>query len=192
MTVERPKRATSQRGSIGAPSGVTVRSVWIEPEATYMVAVEAAEGVRVVLNDRQAFDHANAVLAAAHRALYDSAVLSQLTTKLKLPLNAVSTVANIMRGHRPPLDHTQTEPLRFEPTVDGKTGRPYLIVSIGTQRTVARWSTLEADTYARTVLSTVERARLDTVYHTVLSSVMGMEEWRAKNAVADLGTFHKY
>jgi len=173
------------------PTGVTVKTIWSEDHEAYVVALEAADDVVVTLTPVMAFDHARGVLAAAHRAAYDAAVVNQLTTKLNLPLNTVATVANLIRDERSRLDPADTDPLRFEPGVDGKTLRPYITVSVGIEP-VGQWSVAEADGHARTVLSAVEKANLDTVYHQVLTATMGMDEWRAKNMVADVGTFRRY
>jgi hypothetical protein len=173
------------------PTGVLVRTTWVEAEQMYRVALEPAEGVTVTLTDAQAWNHARAVAAVAHQAVHDAAALTQLMSpKIGVPRAHAATMVQMMQRERKPLDPAITDPLRYSPGVDGKTLKPYVTVSLGST-VVGRWSFAEADDHARTLIAMTERAKQETVYRQLLTS-WGMESYRAKNAVADLGTFRKY
>jgi hypothetical protein len=149
-----------------------------------------AHQVRVFLTHRQAFDHAQAVITAAHRAHYDALMLHQFAGKFHVPVATVSNVIREARKHRPPLAEVNTDPLRFDSGVDGKSGRGYVAVSVGVER-VARWNVNEADAYARTVIGMTERADNETATFKTLTT-WGAEEQRVRTALAEMHAPHEF
>lgn len=179
------KRAATTQGTMTRPTRIMVRTRWSDDDGVYRVSVEApVEGVRVMLTHAQAWDHAQSVIIAAHRAAYDALMLNQFAGKFKVPVATVSNVIKEARKHRGPLPNVNTDPLRFDPGVDGKTGRGYIAVAVGVER-ITRWSVAEADAYARTVIGTIETAELDTATFTTLT-LWGADEQRVRNSLAEL------
>ena len=178
-------RQAATQGTMGRSARITVRTRWAEGDHLYRVCLEAAaEGVRVMLTHRQAFDHAQAVIVAAHRAQFDAQMLAQFAGRFRVPVATVSNMIREARKHREPLTAVDTEPLRFDSGVDAKTGRGYVAVSVGVDR-LARWSVSEADAYARTVIGMTERADLESAAFQTLT-MWGADDQRVRNALAEL------
>ena len=144
-----------------------------------------------MLSPKQVMDHAQGVIAASHRAAYDAAIVQQLSERLRMSPGAVAAMARKQREGREPLDPAATAPLVLEPQVAGRTGEPRVRVSVDLRR-VGDWSVAEADAYARTMLAAQQRAEDETVYRQLLMATVGMTDWQAQNAVADLSTFHRF
>ena len=180
-----PTRPPSQPEDEGA--GV----VWVRTEPTvdgsgYVVTLEASDDVAVTLTPDVALRHAQGVLAAAHRAAYDAAVLRQMTQKFNFALSDAGKLAMELRSDRPPLDPTDTAPLWLEPGVKLDL-KPFLIVHINGER-VGQWDVDQAERHAHIVLAAVGVADLDSGYYRMLRST-GVEEPQARAAVEDLVNF---
>jgi hypothetical protein len=182
-----PKRVVGQatQGSIGRTARLMVRTRWSDKDKLYRVCLEVpAENVRVMLTHRQAFDHAQIVIKAAHRAQFDAMMLRHFAGNFQVPVATVSNVIREARTKREPLSMVDTDPLRFDAGVDGKTGRGYVAVSVGVDR-LTRWSVTEADAYARTVIGMTERADNETdVFQTL--TAWGAEDQRIRNALNEM------
>lgn len=189
------KRPTTQgtptTHSTGRTSRITVRTRWSEQDHLFRVCLEVpALHVRVMLTHAEAFNHAQAVIAAGHRAHFDALMLRQFAGKFHVPVATVSNVVREARKHRPPLADVNTDPLQFDSGVDGKSGRGYVAVAVGVER-IARWNVSEADAYARTVIAMTERADLDTAaFHTL--TTWGAEEQRVRAALSELHAPHEF
>jgi hypothetical protein len=182
---DRPTSAAPARRQVTRVPRITVRTRWDETERVYRVCVEvAADNVRVMLTHRQAWNHSQAVITAAHRAQFDAVMLGHFAGKLNVPMASVSNMIREVRKHRQPLTELHTDPLRFDAGVDAKTGRGFVAVAVGVER-ITRWSVTEADAYARTVIGMTERADLETGMFQTLTT-WGAEEQRVRNALNDL------
>jgi hypothetical protein len=168
--------------------------VWIKTEPTldgsgYMVTLEASDDVAVTLTPDQAFRHAQGILAAAHRAAHDAAVLRQMTRGWEFPLQHAGHLIQSMRDDRPPLDPADTAPLFLEPGVAPADLRPFLIVHINGEP-VGQWDVEQAKQHAMAVLSMAGVADLDSGYYRLLST-QGIEEHQARGAVDDLANYRE-
>ena len=169
------KRIT--QGAMTRTARITVRTRWAEDDHEYRVCLEvSAENVRVMLNDKQAYDHATTVIRAASRAQYDAVMLRQSATKLRVPMATVSNMLREDRKKREPLTGVSTGPLHFDSGVDGKTGRGFVAVSVGVNR-LTRWSMTEAHAYAMAVFGMTERAANETTTLRTLTGWGANEQW---------------
>lgn len=181
-----PDRPTTQ-GSPARSARITVRTRWDQDNQVFRVCLEVpAANVRVMLTHRQAFDHAQAVIISGHRAHYDALMMNQFAGKFHVPVATVSTAIREHRKNRSPLPRVDTDPLRFDSGVDGKTGRGYVTVAVGVDH-LTKWTVAESDAYARTVIGMTERADLETGWFQTLTT-WGAEEQRVRNAMAELHT----
>ncbi|MGH3813433.1 MAG: hypothetical protein ACRDUV_13425, partial [Pseudonocardiaceae bacterium] len=167
-------------------------SVWIKSEPTvdgtaYVVTLEASDDVAVTLTPERALRYAWGVLDAAHRASYDAAVLAQLTSvgRQQLSVETVAQMVIDMREDRPPLDEAATAPLRFEPGVSQAKQHPFLGIYLNGER-LGQWAVADAREHAMAVLEAVVVADLDGGYYRALTGLVGLEEPRARNVVADI------
>ena len=164
------------------------RAVWIKTDPTpdgsgYIVTLEVGQDTARILTPDEAMAHAAGVLAAAHRAEYDAAVLAQLT-KLGIDREGTVMVVRQLRADRPPLDPAVTYPLTLEPCVNGA-GVPFITVaSPGHEQ--GQWTTTDARSHAIAVLECVAVADLDAAYLRALTGLIGLDKNRARRAVEDL------
>lgn len=153
-------------------------------DGSYGIVIhDGADIVRALTHD-EAYDHAQAVFAAAQRAEYDAAVFRQLTTKLGQPLDTVAETIRDLRSMRAPLDPNALHPIGLEPLVNSQ-GKPFLIVSLN-GHPVAQWTPADARRHAAGALELAEAVRLDSDYYAWLTSEAGIEEPHARNIVDDL------
>jgi hypothetical protein len=169
--------------------------VWIKTEPTldgsgYVVTLDASDDVSVTLTPDQAFKHAQGILAAAHRAAYDAAVMRQLTRGWEFPFQHAGVFVMAMRDDRPPLDPTDTAPLFLEPGVTPTDFRPFLLVHINGEK-VGQWDVEQAQQHALWVLSMAGVADLDSGYYRMLRTQADVEEHQARSAVDDLANYRE-
>lgn len=170
-------------------------AVWVQSDiaadGTYVVSLVFSSERAVTLSPDEARRHAETVLAAAHRAEHDAAVLTQLHGKLKIPLEDAGKTVGELRGDRPPLDPDALTPLGLEPCVAAADKRPFLAVSVDGKK-VGQWETADARAHALALLEVVEAVNLDAAYHRYLVGTIGIESDRARVVVDDLGNWrHK-
>lgn len=169
--------------------------VWIKTEPTldgsgYVVTLDASDDVSVTLTPDQAFKHAQGILAAAHRAAYDAAVMRQMTRGWEFPFQHAGELVMAMRDDRPPLDPADTAPLFLEPGVTPTDLRPFLLVHINGEK-VGQWDVEQAQQHARWVLSMAGVADLDSGYYRMLRTQADVEEHQARSAVGDLANYRE-
>ena len=163
-------------------------SIWIKTEPsldgqTYVVTIEASADRAVTLTPDSALRHAGAVMTAVARAEHDAAVYRQLG-KLVPDQRAVGELIVDLRADRPELDHAATEPLRIQPGVNQK-GKPFLVLFLD-DKPVGQWDPADARHHALGVIEAVAAADLDAGYYRCLRNLVGIDENRARHAVADL------
>lgn len=163
-------------------------AVWVRTEPsldgrTYVVTVEASEDLACTLSPQEATQYALAVLTAASRADYDASVARQMT-KVVGSKDAVLQLVTDLRRDRPPLDDSATAPLTFEPGVNSK-HQPFLLLKLNGEP-VGQWDVEDARSHALAVMEAVVCADLDSAYYRALTSLVGIEEPRARNVVEDL------
>ena len=164
------------------------REVWIKTDPTpdgtgYVVTLEVGQDTARILTPDEAMAHAAGVLAAAHRAEYDAAVLAQLT-KLGIERESVAMLIRQLRDDRPPLDPAATHPLTLEPCVNAA-GKPFITVA-SPGREQGQWTTEDARSHAIAVLECVAVADLDAAYLRALTGLIGIDRSRARRVVEDL------
>lgn len=185
------RRRTPAQPPVDEGAGI----VWIKTEplidgSGYMVTLDASEDVSVSLTPAEAFRHAQGILAAAHRAAYDAAVMRQLIRKLHIDDMAAMEFVMSMRKDRPPLAPEDTAPIWLEPGVTRPPEmRPFLVQSVNGEK-VGQWDIDQAERHARAVLAMSGVADLDSGYLRALRTI-GIEEYRAHNVIDDLKNFRE-
>lgn len=162
--------------------------IWVRTEpsvdgTTYVASVEFSGDRAIVLTPERATAYTRAVLDAAGRAEYDSAVFDQM--KSKVEVDAVAQVILDLRKDRPPLDVEATAPLRLDPGVNSK-GKPFLGLFVDDKQ-IGQWDVDDARQHAMHVMEAPLAADLDAAYRRVLMGMVGLDRAVAENVVDDLG-----
>lgn len=176
-----------------------IEAIWVisdvAPDGTYVTTVHAGEDVAVTLDRDRAVAYAVAVLAATTRARYDAAVWRQMLTisgGRAAGDGAEEIAALVVRGlreDRPPIDDSATAPLAFEPFVSHRTKEPGVFVSLNGKK-ISQWDVSDAEGHALHVLQIMLGVDLDASYWRHLIGTVGLEDWRARAIVGDLGKYH--
>lgn len=163
-------------------------AVWIKTEpsvdgSTYVVTIEFDDDHATVLTPRTARDYASAVLEYAQRAEYDGAVVTQLRS-LGVEDQAIMAVVTDLRSDRPPVEGRGIlAPMKIEPGVNPH-GKGFLKLDLNGNE--GQWEVPEARTHALTVLEAVHAADLDSGYYRALTGLVGLDQGRARQVIADL------
>lgn len=163
------------------------KAIWIKTEpsvdgSTYVVSLELGDDRAVVMTPERAMAHASVILAAAQRAEYDAAVVTQMRDKV--PLEAIGQLVGDLRKDRPPLDGEAIAPMEVEPAVSAK-AHPFLVVSIAGEEW-GQWAVPAARAHAMNLLEAVQAADLDAAYYRALTGLVGLEEGTARQVIEDL------
>lgn len=162
---------------------LAVASVSPGPGAPYVVRFTFG-GMAWTLTTEQAVTHAAAVMAAAHRADHDAAVVRQMLA-VGLAESEVGELVRELRGDRRPLELDPLD-LRLGVSNDGQL-RPFLQVVLAGDP-VGQWDVADALTHAGIVLGMAETVRLDSALSDLLV-LNGLDPAKATAAVADLKQF---
>lgn len=168
----------------GEESAVWVNSAPTVDGSAYVVTLEADDDTAITFDRDRAATYALGVLDAAHRAAYDAAVFRQMTVKLGMGQADAAHVVVDLRQDRPPLASEPAAPLELDPGVNDE-GRPFLGVLVNGKR-VGQWTVEDARQHALHVLESVVVADLDAGYYRALTGLVGVDDTRARQAVADI------
>lgn len=167
-----------------ASAAVWCRSA-VLPDGSYGLRIDGPD-VSFGLTRERAAEYAAAAIGAATAAEHDAAVYTQLR-KLGVPIEATAVVlGEQLRPARQAARDEATRPLRFV-TVLAESGRPSVNVSAGDSEPFTQWAPADVRDHALNVLIALAAADLDQAYLAVLTREVGLDENRARAAVADLG-----
>ena len=175
-----------------------IEAVWVisdvAPDGTYVATVHAGQDVALTLDRDRAIAYAVTVLTATTRAQYDAAVWRQMLTisRGRTDGDAQQAAALIVKGlreDRPPIDDSATAPFAFEPFVSHRTKEPGVFVSLNGKK-ISQWDLSDAEGHALHVLQIMIGVDLDASYRRHLIGTLGIEDWRARAVVGDLGKYH--
>jgi hypothetical protein len=140
----------------------------------------------IALTAKLAVGWARDVLAAAHAAAYDAAVLDQLTTS-GLPPEHIAQVIRDLRADRPGRRTLELLPqIDLVPGVSASTREPFLHVRWHGD-VIGQWTVDDARGHALHLLESVQAADLDTAYLHLLVDRVHLDLNRATQLVHHLG-----
>lgn len=176
--------------------------------APYITTVQPSDDIAIVLPYDRAVAYGMAVLAAAHRAHYAAAVLTQANdimagrpaargpgrggqTPEQARDNARYWLGQLLQD-LPELDDTATAPLQFRPVIH-RDGTPLVRVSLPPHtEAFSGWTFPEACQHAHHVLGQAVVSQLDTAYRTTVAVGFDAGEQRGRAAVNDLANYYPH
>lgn len=169
-------------------------SIWIRTEpsvdgSTFMVTVEFGQDRSITLDEQGAFQYAKAILTAVQYAEYDAAVLKQM--RELMPGADEQTVMQLvvdMRNERPEPDFTGYEPFALVPGVSIYSGKGFLTVMLDGKR-AGQWDIPAAREHAMMAIEALIVADLDNTYLKILKGIVGLEDEKSRQVVAQLVRF---
>ena len=167
-------------------------SVWIRTEPsvdgkTFMVTVEFTEDRSITLDRQGAFEYAHAILTAVQYAEYDAAVYQQMKSRIPDEQTAMQLVVD-MRAERPEPDFSNYAPFALAPGVSMWSGKAFLRVMLD-GKTAGQWELDAAREHAMMAIEALIVADLDNAYLKILKGLVGLEDEKARQVVADLVRF---
>jgi len=160
---------------------IVVRSD-VAPDGSYVVAMEFGPDESFILDRQGARDWATSVIAAAAAADYDAAVLRQLSAIEGMEREHTAQIISDLRAERPA---TRTGPLELVPGVSNRDGRGFLTIHLH-GKVQGQWELDDALSHALAVVEVEAIVDLDATYRKVLVGLVGLDDLRARNVVAQL------
>lgn len=158
----------------------------------YMAVVSYGQDLVIGVPGGRASRYALAVIAVSVMAEYDVAMMRQLG-HLGVSVDGQAQVIADTRMDRRPPDDRATGELVFRPIVSARDATARVMVFRRGQENeaglVTRWSPVEARHHAMAVLQAAAGVDHDDRYRRYLVARIGIEDWRARNVVADIGHF---
>ena len=183
------KRGPDTSTDSGDNQSIWVMTDWDVAQGGYCLAVHFSDDTSHPLTRDEAVAYAVAVAEASAAASYDAAVFTQLTTKLKMPLDMTGQVLKRVRERRQQ-DTWQAGPMTLKPGISVYTKKPFLACrAAGLQW---QWDPTEAQQHARHVLEASTGAILDTDYFRTLTEDFEIGMDRATHVVYDVGSFRDH
>lgn len=155
----------------------------IQADGLYMVTISFSDDDVFTLTDDQAFLYATAILEIANIAEYEAAILSQLKATSMTERQAAEFIATEFRPLRSiPVTGT---PVKLIPGISNRTKKAFLIIQYK-GKDVGQWDFEDALDHARAVLDVIFVARLDNIYHHILTSKIEVGDEMARAIVMDI------
>lgn len=153
----------------------------IQPDTFgYMVTVTFSDDDAFTLTDDQAFLYASAIIEIAHIAEYEAAIFAQLKATKMTEAKAAEFIA---RDFRPKRSIPATGTLvSLIPGISQKTKKAFLIIKYG-DKEVGQWDFEDALDHAHAILDTIFVARLDNIYHHILTREVEVKDDRLARAI---------
>lgn len=159
----------------------------------YMVTIQLNQDNVLSLTPDQATMWAKGFLTAAARAEYDTAVIRQLSAKLKISVQDAVRQVMTMRDDRPPVEGV--DPLTLEPgvamdgTSEDPTFRAFIAMYLPGRKKYGQVDPKGAREHALIVLESIAVAELDAAYKRSLIGQVGVAEGTARQVIHDLANF---
>lgn len=166
-------------------AGVTVTVTVDGTDEGYVPVVHIGEDLSIALDGR-APSYALAVVTAAERAAYDSALIRQLT-RMNLAAYEIAAEVLSLRARRGEVDDDATAPLRFRGEVAADTA-PIVRMLQGSDE-LGTFSYTQACAHAHAVLTVASVADLDNDYFEHITKGSDVEAGMARTLLYDLSTY---
>jgi hypothetical protein len=155
----------------------------IQADGVYMVTVSFSDDDIFTLNDDQAFLYATAIIETANIAEYEAAIFSQLRATKMTETGAAEFIATEFRPKRSiPVTGT---PVVLVPGISQRTKKAFFIIRYK-DKDIGQWDFEDALDHARAVLDIAFIARLDNIYHNILTNSVGVSDELARAIVMDI------
>jgi hypothetical protein len=155
----------------------------IQADGVYMVTVSFSDDDAFTLNDDQAFLYATALIETANIAEYEAAIFAQLKATKMTEMGAAEFIATEFRPKRSiPVTGT---PVVLVPGISQRTKKAFFIIRYKNKE-IGQWDFEDVLDHARAVLDIIFCARLDNIYHHILTRSVGVKDEMARAIVMDI------